>query len=92
MCPICKARIVVPVPQDDVLAEDSIMDILKPQESGLSGIALETPEFDNEPSDQWHPGASKGAVKMCSKCLKEIPSEAHVCPYCKTYVATLTDL
>ncbi len=92
LCPICKSRIQVPDPKEDVLEEGSIMDILQPQESGLSGIALETPDFDNEPADRWSGEGAQTATKMCSKCLKEIPSEAHVCPHCKTYVATLSDM
>ena len=92
LCPICKARIKVPVPQVDVLPEDSIMDILQPHESGLSGLALEVPDFGNDPADRW-PGAEKDqTMKLCAKCHKDIPNEVHVCPFCHTYVAKLADL
>jgi hypothetical protein len=92
LCPICKARIKVPAPQTDVIPDDSIMDILQPHESGLSGLALEVPEFASEPVDRWPSDERDRTLKMCAKCRKEIPHEAHICPYCHTYVAMLGDI
>jgi hypothetical protein len=93
LCPICKARIKVPIPKVDVLPEESIMDILQPHESGLSGLALEVPDFDNtDQYDSWSRDEGNVSVKVCAKCHKEIPAEAHICPHCQTYVAKLADL
>ena len=93
LCPTCKARIKVPLPKVDVLPEESIMDILQPHESGLSGLALEVPDFRNESVDRWPRDEVKDkSLKICAKCHKEIPNEAHVCPFCHTYVAKLADL
>ncbi len=90
MCPICKSRILVPAPKEEVVGEDSIMDILSPEESGLSEIEAETPEFDTETGDVWSGMGGSVAPKICSKCLEEIPGDARICPHCKTYVANLS--
>ena len=45
LCPVCSVRMEVTHPLRDEFAEDSIMDVLKPQESGLSGPVIEEPVF-----------------------------------------------
>ena len=95
LCPICKGRIVVPKPEPDTLSEDSIMDVLDPHESGLSGKALEMSDshaelVEKETEEWWE--AHDAPLKICARCDKEIPSDAHVCPFCKTYVVSLHGL
>ncbi len=81
-CPVCKARVEVPVPQTDVFSEDSIMDVLQPNESGLSLNAM---NCEPDTGDSWSKDEDM-EVRVCAKCHKEIPVDAYVCPHCKTYV------
>jgi hypothetical protein len=87
-CPICKARLTVPSPDGvDVFVEDSIMDVLQPTESGLSIIALRTPEIGNDPNRV--PGeVPTQMLKICPACHRQIPADALVCLYCNTDLAT----
>ena len=89
LCPICRTRMKVPKPEKDVFDDDSIMDVLHPQESGLSGLSIDVPELADE-EYQW--GQRKKADDMervCAKCHKEMPQGTRVCPHCHTYVAKL---
>ena len=90
LCPICRIPIRVPDPTD-VFGEDSIMDVLQPHESGLSGISLQVSDVDSyesgtpkEPTKD-----TDGTKKKCAKCRKQVPNNAHVCPYCHAYVPPL---
>ncbi len=85
-CPLCKSRIKIPVP-DEEIPGGLVRGIYDPGKSGLSGLALEVPEFIDDPADE----ESEDTMKVCGKCQKEIPAEAQTCPYCKAYIATLDD-
>lgn len=80
-CPICKVRITVPSPDSDLFAEDSIMDVLQPSESGLSIVSLRTPEIGDDPTRV--PGqVPTQMIKVCPECHRQIPADALVCLYC----------
>ena len=32
-----------------------------------------------------------GCGRTCDRCNKEISAGAHICPYCRTYIANLRD-
>ncbi len=85
-CPLCKSRIKIPVP-DEEIPGGLVRGIYDPSKSGLSGLALEVPEFIDDPSDE----ESANTMIVCGKCQKEIPATAQTCPYCKSYVVSLTD-
>ncbi len=85
LCPDCNAPIHVPERE----ADDAIMDILKPDESGLSGTTLPTPDSDGDSDELWPREGAQSVVKVCPKCHSEIPGEANVCSNCRTYVASL---
>ncbi|MGD9127110.1 MAG: hypothetical protein PVH19_06995 [Planctomycetia bacterium] len=120
LCPMCQAKIRVPVPQPaGQISEDDIIDVLGPhspppqRSASTSGIALD-PASDSAlgssssilgPSDSslqlgddpLKNGASESTVgampkKICSKCNREISAGFHICPFCRTYVANLSDL
>ena len=85
-CPICKARITVPAEDSSVFAEDSIMDVLQPYESGVSIVSLPTPEIGNDPNQV--PGqVPTQMLKICPGCHRQIPADARVCLYCNTHLA-----
>ena len=85
-CPLCKSRIKIPVPEEEIPG-GLVRGILDPDKSGLSGLALEVPEFIDEPSDE----DDEKLMKICGKCQQEIPASAQTCPHCKAYIASLTD-
>ena len=86
VCPECKAPI--SVPDINVFAEDAIMDVLKPHESGLSGLSLAASALDKE---AWWLGDNKKieTTKSCVKCRQKISDNVHVCPYCHNYLPPL---
>ncbi len=84
-CPICKARIIVPPAGDsDVFADDSIMDVLQPYESGVSIVALRTPEIGND-ADRVPGQVPTQMMKVCPECHRQIPADALVCLYCNSH-------
>ncbi len=92
LCPICRARIKVPEPAEDIFTDDSIMDVLRPQESGLSGLSLDIPELAGDDSDySWSQRKRDKTERICAKCHEKISTDARVCPHCHAYVAQLQD-
>jgi len=85
LCPNCKAPIHVPERSGD----DALMDILNPNESGLSGSSLSVEDPGADSGEVWPRAAVQPALKVCPKCHSEIPGEANICPNCRTYVASL---
>ena len=78
-CPMCKARIKIPVPEQEI-AGGLVRGIIDPEKSALSGIALDVWEFIDPPEE---------TMAICQKCYKEIPDSARVCPHCNTFVERL---
>jgi len=62
-----------------------MMDILSPDESGLSGTGFLIDENEDE---DW-PKETPVGLKICPKCQTEVPSNASICGNCKTYIASL---
>jgi len=91
LCPLCKARVQVPQPQAAEISEDAILDILGP---GVSNPSKDSGIFDAAegaeatPDDEERRATPK---KSCQKCHHEISAGIHICPYCNTYIAGLTD-
>jgi hypothetical protein len=90
-CPICKVPLKVPEKDtyaDDMFGEQSIMDVLQPQESGVSGLSLQISDIE-----AWDQGAQKAGegetTKTCAKCHKRVSENAHVCPHCHSYMPPL---
>ena len=79
LCPQCKAPVDVPEPT----VEDMMMDILSPSESGLIASAPDSDDNSDDKSGEW---TRPGRMQICPKCQKEFPSDASICPECKTYV------
>ncbi len=91
LCPVCRARILVPQPEDDGLSEEDIMGILgqhdpsRVRPSVASGMAT----AGHVMSAKMDPQVSSPPKKSCQKCNAQIPAGTHICPQCHTY---LTDL
>lgn len=92
LCPRCKARVVVPAPQKDELSEDSIMSILGPHASTTSEPA--TGGVQRKPVESSRTSSLPEGTppkKSCHKCNREISVGLHICPFCHTYIAKLSD-
>ena len=90
LCPKCKARVEVPRPVKGGLSEDAIMDLLGPPASGPSGPAVAG--VDVNAAEMPSPGERKlTPKKSCHNCNREISAEIHICPFCHTYIAQLSD-
>jgi len=90
LCPKCKARVSVPEPAEDELSEDLIMNILGPHKAGPPK-PFSVPE--EMPPSELAVGGDKSSPpkKSCHKCNREISAAIHICPFCHTYIAELTD-
>lgn len=90
LCPKCKARVEVPRPVKGGLSEDAIMSILGPPVPGPS-----EPDVAGSHSEASGASSAEGKKltpkKSCHKCNREISAEIHICPFCHTYIAQLSD-
>jgi hypothetical protein len=95
LCPVCKARVSVPAPSKDQGFEDELMDILGPHKAVHTPSPLPTPppspgsKGSNAPEQPTKGFGLK--KKSCWRCHKEIETATHICPYCRTYIASLSD-
>jgi hypothetical protein len=89
LCPVCKAKVRVPVPQRGDVSEDAILDFLGP-------ASIEPPEAKEIRVDE---GSNEGILqslgfsgprkRICEKCDKEIDAGEKVCPNCNTYLPNM---
>ena len=92
LCPKCKARVVVPEPHPGGLSEDAIMNILATHTPATSKNSRDGQEQLG--SDALPPSETEKTSppkKPCHKCNEQISAGIHICPYCRTYIAGLTD-
>jgi hypothetical protein len=93
LCPLCKKQVYVyvPVPEEDTLSEQIILDYLGPSQTApkssisSSGIELNEGSAIHRHDKDHH----ETPWKSCVKCNRDIPSQTHICPYCHTYIADL---
>jgi hypothetical protein len=89
LCPACKARIVVPEP-DGAFSEDQIIGVLGPHDPSQSGAGSTI--VGNRSLDRTVAAGPSPPKKSCSKCNREISAGTHICPFCRTYIASLRDM
>jgi len=91
VCPVCKTRVRIPgsSPKDKELSEEAILGIIGPYEP--DPVRIQTP-IEDPVGTRKPPGGSTPGTKVCEKCNLEVPAETHICPYCRTYMAGLSDL
>ncbi|HID74676.1 MAG TPA: hypothetical protein EYP56_01620 [Planctomycetaceae bacterium] len=84
-CPVCRALVKVPNPSTEKLSEEAILQIISsPDEDEAS-------ERGSGPREIRLPHGAGQPMKSCSRCNREIPATTHICPYCHTYIAGLSD-
>lgn len=95
LCPVCRARVVIPESSEAGLSDDEIVGILGPHDPNRSRGFRESEADAVRPTASVHFAARKvivggakadGSTKTCDKCSEEIPASTHICPYCHTYV------
>ncbi len=92
LCPICKARVNVRPPSEEEVFEDGLMDILGPHKvvHAVTPPPPPHPPKDVDSAEQKTKGFGL-KKKSCWRCHKEIETATHICPYCRTYIADLSD-
>lgn len=126
LCPVCKAKVKVPMPSGGI-SEDDIISVLGPHEPGHSRRASAAESGDSLASSSSIFSSSEGGSgssysgiggssgiglgsssgvgigdsraeassppkKTCTSCHREISAGTHICPFCRTYIANLSDL
>jgi hypothetical protein len=89
LCPLCKARIEIPKPVRTDLTEDAILGFLGPYDP-KHAHATAVPD-GAAPKDRHSPASPSPPKKSCEKCNREILAATHICPFCHTYIAGLSD-
>ena len=89
LCPKCKARVEVPLPQGE-LSEDSIMNILGPRTAPPDDRPSADPDAEAVDASP-EVGLAAPPQKSCHKCNRVISAGLHICPFCHTYIAELSD-
>jgi hypothetical protein len=95
LCPVCKSRVRVPALRNEKVSEDAVMAILGPPEEPVSPSDVlsdaDQEQLTLEANLRSGVLGRSAVVKACSRCKKEIPVGTHICPYCRTYIAQLSD-
>ena len=94
LCPVCKVKVDIPLPSGDGGFEDELMDILGPHKV-VRAVSPPPPPPPPPPnasaSAEQKPKGFGLKKKSCWRCHKEIETATHICPYCRTYIADLSD-
>lgn len=88
LCPVCRARVVVPRPGPGALSEDAILGILG---SHTPRAASQITAEQLRAAQAAAGAGTEGPKKVCRKCNREISAAMHICPFCHTYIAGLQD-
>jgi hypothetical protein len=88
LCPVCKARVRVPLPDTRQVSEDTILDFLGPYKREPT---RERPANAEPPPPARNDGGESSS-KRCGRCNRDIAPSIHVCPYCHTYIAGLSEV
>jgi len=89
LCPRCKAQVQIPKPDPSALTEEAILGYLGPFDPNRAHATAVA-----EGVAHWDPRAqatSSPPKKSCDKCNREILAATHICPFCHTYIAGLSD-
>ncbi len=82
LCPVCKAPVKVPQPDNRQLSEDAVLDFLGPAKPEIAA-GRSSPGGD-APSDRGE--TATAPKKRCSRCNREIFASLPACPYCHSYL------
>jgi hypothetical protein len=89
LCPTCRGKVYVPKPHEPRMSEEAILDLLGThapstrtsfEESGLSLATSDSGVY-----------SQSSAKRPCNRCSREVSVGTHICPYCHTYIASLSD-
>lgn len=92
LCPVCQAQVSVPQLPKPSISEDAILEVLgyaEPVGKPETVISSTKDAF----SDTSLSGIRRQVTpnKTCDRCHQEVPGGTHICPYCRTYIASLKD-
>lgn len=96
-CPACKAVLKVPSLHAENV-EEQVLGIIGQYDPGRykNPAAVQVSELSGTGSAVQTPPAATPTpaathYKTCNRCHREIAVGTHVCPYCRTYIAGLSD-
>jgi hypothetical protein len=88
-CPSCRGRVDVPKPQEESISEEVILGLLGKQSASERAAAESSGVLLAESESGIH--RMPFPKKTCSRCNRDVTVGAHICPYCHTYIANLSD-
>ena len=97
-CPKCKARVQVPVAMPAPVAEPTVLptphDITESQVCAILGKPEPAQRsIENASGVVRHDriASKRTRIKTCPHCNRDVSSDFHLCPHCRTYIAGLAD-
>jgi len=95
-CPVCKAPVSIPAPNQTEISDSAIMNILgtaEPQNRSRIGTVIAPPKPAAAPraAKSTSSSATLPHIKLCPSCEREIDMGYHICPHCHTYITGLND-
>ncbi len=72
------------------MSEDAILDILEKEDYVPRKVASESIESAEDTGLQ-RIHVRDTHTKHCCKCKRKFPTTMHICPFCHTYIANLSD-
>jgi hypothetical protein len=90
LCPTCRTRVEVPrLRRHPDMSEDAILDLLGKQSPAAVATATSCEEYESTSPSGIH--GKSTPKKSCDRCNQEVSAGTHICPYCHTYIANLSD-
>ncbi|MCL2710460.1 MAG: hypothetical protein FWE95_06240 [Planctomycetaceae bacterium] len=95
-CPVCQARIAIPIPNRSVTADSAVVAAVlgelnaqaaAQKKVGRTVLAPKRPQ----PAVAVKDSSALARVRVCPNCERDIDLGYHVCPHCHAYLAGLNE-
>jgi hypothetical protein len=94
LCPKCKARVQVPTIKPEPTELPAPRDITESQVCAILGKPEPAPRSIEQASGvvrHDRVASKRTRIKTCPHCNRDVSSDFHLCPHCRTYIAGLAD-
>ena len=94
-CPVCQARIAIPIPNRSVAADSAVVAAvlgeLNAQAAAQKKVGRTVLAPKRPPGVAVKDSSALARVRVCPNCERDIDLGYHVCPHCHAYLAGLNE-
>ena len=94
-CPVCHARVTIPIPSRSVTADSAVvvavLGELNAQATAQKKVGRTVLAPKRAPAAADKDSSALARIRVCPNCERDIDLGYHVCPHCHTYLTGLNE-